>query len=58
MVEDLLAYVKLGVSDFVFMFDYPGDYESLELLATAVAPRVRAEGPALLNSAFGSKTPV
>jgi alkanesulfonate monooxygenase SsuD/methylene tetrahydromethanopterin reductase-like flavin-dependent oxidoreductase (luciferase family) len=49
VVEDLLAYVKLGVSDFVFMFDYPGDYRSLELLATEVAPRVRAEGPALLN---------
>jgi len=49
MVEDLLAYVKLGVSDFVFMFDYPGDRRSLELLAKEVAPRVRAEGPALLN---------
>ncbi|HEX5141773.1 MAG TPA: LLM class flavin-dependent oxidoreductase [Dehalococcoidia bacterium] len=57
VVEDLLEYVKLGVSDFVFMFDYPGDFESLELLATAVAPRVRAQGPALLNTGIGTTTP-
>jgi hypothetical protein len=46
--------VKLGVSDFVFMFDHPGDYRSLELLATGVAPAVRAQGPALLPAATGS----
>jgi alkanesulfonate monooxygenase SsuD/methylene tetrahydromethanopterin reductase-like flavin-dependent oxidoreductase (luciferase family) len=54
VAEHLLSYVKLGVSDFVFMFDHPGDYRSLELLATEVAPTVRAEGPALLPTATGS----
>jgi alkanesulfonate monooxygenase SsuD/methylene tetrahydromethanopterin reductase-like flavin-dependent oxidoreductase (luciferase family) len=54
VIEDLLAFVKLGVSDFVFMFDAPGDYRTLELLATEVAPAVRAEGPKLLGSARGS----
>lgn len=53
-IEDLLEFVKLGVSDFVFMFDSPGDYRTLELLATHVAPVVRAEGPALLGSAMRS----
>lgn len=50
-VEHLLSFVKLGVSDFVFMFDAPGDYRSLELLATQVAPQVREEGPRLLEAA-------
>jgi alkanesulfonate monooxygenase SsuD/methylene tetrahydromethanopterin reductase-like flavin-dependent oxidoreductase (luciferase family) len=50
-VEHLLSFVKLGVSDFVYMFDHPGDYRSLELLATQVAPRVREEGPRLLEAA-------
>ena len=47
-IEDLLEFVKLGVSDFVFMFDAPGDYRTLELLATKVAPAVRAQGPKLV----------
>jgi alkanesulfonate monooxygenase SsuD/methylene tetrahydromethanopterin reductase-like flavin-dependent oxidoreductase (luciferase family) len=54
MVETLLQYCALGVGDFVFMFDYPGDYRTLELLATEVAPRVRAEGPALLAASMGA----
>lgn len=49
-IEDLLDFVKLGVSDFVFMFDAPGDYRTLELLATKVAPAVRAEGPKLVTA--------
>jgi len=49
VAEDLLAFVKLGVSDFVFMLDAPGDMRSLELLATQVAPYVRAEGSRLLG---------
>lgn len=48
IVDDLLAFVKLGVSDFVFMFDSPGDYRTLELLATRVAPVVREEGAKIL----------
>jgi hypothetical protein len=51
IIVDLLAFVKLGVSDFVFMFDAPGDYRTLELLATKVAPAVRAEGAKLLPTA-------
>jgi alkanesulfonate monooxygenase SsuD/methylene tetrahydromethanopterin reductase-like flavin-dependent oxidoreductase (luciferase family) len=51
IIVDLLAFVKLGVSDFVFMFDSPGDYRTLELLATKVAPAVRTEGVKVLNSA-------
>jgi alkanesulfonate monooxygenase SsuD/methylene tetrahydromethanopterin reductase-like flavin-dependent oxidoreductase (luciferase family) len=51
IIVDLLAFVTLGVSDFVFMFDAPGDYRTLELLATKVAPAVRAEGAKLLPTA-------
>ena len=50
VAEALLGFVKMGVSDLVFMFDAPGDYRSLELLATRVAPVVREEGAALLPS--------
>ena len=50
VAEHLLSFVKLGVGDFVFMLDAPGDMRSLELLATKVAPIVRAEGSALLAS--------
>jgi alkanesulfonate monooxygenase SsuD/methylene tetrahydromethanopterin reductase-like flavin-dependent oxidoreductase (luciferase family) len=53
IAEDLLGFVRMGVSDFVFMFDAPGDYRSLELLATRVAPYVRERGPEILAS--GSK---
>jgi alkanesulfonate monooxygenase SsuD/methylene tetrahydromethanopterin reductase-like flavin-dependent oxidoreductase (luciferase family) len=44
----LMGFVKMGVSDFVFMFDFPGDSRSLELLASQVAPYVRAHGPGAL----------
>jgi alkanesulfonate monooxygenase SsuD/methylene tetrahydromethanopterin reductase-like flavin-dependent oxidoreductase (luciferase family) len=54
IVETLLQYCRLGVGDFVFMFDYPGDHRTLELLAKDVAPRVRAQGPALLSQAAGA----
>jgi alkanesulfonate monooxygenase SsuD/methylene tetrahydromethanopterin reductase-like flavin-dependent oxidoreductase (luciferase family) len=50
VTADLLSFVKLGVTDFVFMFDPPGDYRTLELLAKEVAPYVRANGPAVLHS--------
>jgi alkanesulfonate monooxygenase SsuD/methylene tetrahydromethanopterin reductase-like flavin-dependent oxidoreductase (luciferase family) len=50
IIVDLLAFVRMGVSDFVFMFDAPGDYRTLELLATKVAPVVREEGAKLLPS--------
>ena len=48
IVADLLEFVRLGVSDFVFMFDLPGDYRTLELLAKKVAPVVREEGARIL----------
>jgi alkanesulfonate monooxygenase SsuD/methylene tetrahydromethanopterin reductase-like flavin-dependent oxidoreductase (luciferase family) len=54
IAETLLQYCALGVGDFVFMFDHPGDYRTLELLANEVAPRVRAEGPALLQQSLGA----
>jgi hypothetical protein len=40
------------------MFDAPGDYRTLELLATQVAPRVREEGPALLEAAARNRISV
>jgi alkanesulfonate monooxygenase SsuD/methylene tetrahydromethanopterin reductase-like flavin-dependent oxidoreductase (luciferase family) len=51
IAEDLFAFVELGVADFVFMFDSPGDRRSLELLATHVAPHVRDRGAEVLASA-------
>jgi alkanesulfonate monooxygenase SsuD/methylene tetrahydromethanopterin reductase-like flavin-dependent oxidoreductase (luciferase family) len=54
VAEHLLSFVKLGVSDFVFMLDAPGDFRSLELLATKVAPYVREQGPRLLGSVMAS----
>jgi alkanesulfonate monooxygenase SsuD/methylene tetrahydromethanopterin reductase-like flavin-dependent oxidoreductase (luciferase family) len=57
VAEHLLSFVRLGVSDFVFMFDSPGDYRSLELLATQVAPRVREEGARLLKAATVKRVP-
>jgi alkanesulfonate monooxygenase SsuD/methylene tetrahydromethanopterin reductase-like flavin-dependent oxidoreductase (luciferase family) len=50
VTADLLEFVRLGVSDFVFMFDPPGDYRTLELLAQEVAPAVRSEGARILAS--------
>ena len=55
VAEHLLSFVKLGVSDFVFMLDAPGDMRSLELLATKVAPVVRSEGSALLASGAATR---
>jgi len=55
VAEHLLSFVKLGVSDFVFMLDAPGDFRSLELLATQVAPYVREHGPRVLGSAVISQ---
>ena len=54
VIADLLRFVRMGVSDFVFMFDAPGDYRSLELLASEVAPAVRERGPALLNTGLAA----
>jgi alkanesulfonate monooxygenase SsuD/methylene tetrahydromethanopterin reductase-like flavin-dependent oxidoreductase (luciferase family) len=54
VADHLLSFVKLGVSDFVFMLDAPGDYRSLELLATKVAPYVREEGSRILAGMQGS----
>ena len=48
IVADLLEFVRHGVGDFVFMFDPPGDFRTLELLATKVAPAVREEGAKIL----------
>src|SRR5690606_6055763 len=48
ITDTLLEFCRLGVGDFVFMFDFPGDYGTLELLANEVAPTVRKEGSALL----------
>jgi alkanesulfonate monooxygenase SsuD/methylene tetrahydromethanopterin reductase-like flavin-dependent oxidoreductase (luciferase family) len=53
IAETLLEYCALGVGDFVFMFDHPGDYRTLELIATEVAPRLRTEGAALLGRSIG-----
>ena len=52
LVEHLLTFVRLGVSDFVFMLDGPADLRTLELLATRVAPHVRDEGPRVLSDTF------
>lgn len=49
VTEDLLSFVRLGVSDFVFMLDSVPDERSLELLATRVAPVVRKEGSRILD---------
>jgi alkanesulfonate monooxygenase SsuD/methylene tetrahydromethanopterin reductase-like flavin-dependent oxidoreductase (luciferase family) len=52
LIEHLLTFVRLGVSDFVFMLDAPQDMRSLELIATQVAPRVREEGAKILADAL------
>jgi alkanesulfonate monooxygenase SsuD/methylene tetrahydromethanopterin reductase-like flavin-dependent oxidoreductase (luciferase family) len=56
VAEHLLSFVRLGVSDFVFMLDAPGDMRSLELLATQVAPYVRSEGSRLLEGALAASS--
>lgn len=50
VAERLLAYVKLGISDFLFFVNTPVDMRSIELIATKVAPILRTEGPAILQS--------
>lgn len=50
LVEHLMSFVALGVRDFVFMLDAPPDLRSLELLATEVAPRVRAQAASLATA--------
>jgi alkanesulfonate monooxygenase SsuD/methylene tetrahydromethanopterin reductase-like flavin-dependent oxidoreductase (luciferase family) len=46
--EQLLPYVALGVSDFIIGARAPVDYETLELVATKVAPLVRERGVPLM----------
>ena len=53
--ENLLSFVRLGVSDFVFMLDAPADLRSLELVATKVAPYVRAEGKKILDDRLAAR---
>jgi alkanesulfonate monooxygenase SsuD/methylene tetrahydromethanopterin reductase-like flavin-dependent oxidoreductase (luciferase family) len=57
LVEHLLRFVRMGVSDFVFMLDAPADLRSLELIATRVAPQVRDEGARILADALAAKAP-
>jgi F420-dependent oxidoreductase-like protein len=40
-VEQLLPYAQAGVGDFVFAVHSPADYQSMELIATKVAPMLR-----------------
>jgi F420-dependent oxidoreductase-like protein len=47
-VEQLLAYVNLGVSDFVMNVRQPADLRALELVAEKVMPVVRREGDLIL----------
>jgi alkanesulfonate monooxygenase SsuD/methylene tetrahydromethanopterin reductase-like flavin-dependent oxidoreductase (luciferase family) len=49
LVEFLLDRVRMGVSDFLFSTGAPIDWHSLDLIATKVAPIVRAEGSSMLN---------
>jgi len=51
IAEELLSYVRLGISDFLFSQGTPVDYESLELIATRIAPIVRSEGVGILSGA-------
>jgi alkanesulfonate monooxygenase SsuD/methylene tetrahydromethanopterin reductase-like flavin-dependent oxidoreductase (luciferase family) len=55
LVEHLLTFVRVGVSDFVFMLDAPADLRSLELIATDVAPQVRDEGARILADTVGAR---
>lgn len=40
-VEQLLPYARAGVGDFIFAVHSPADYQSMELIATKVAPMLR-----------------
>lgn len=55
VAEGLLSFVKLGVSDVVFILDPAQDLRSLELLATQVAPYVREEGSTILAGTLTSQ---
>ena len=55
LIEHLLTFVRLGVSDFVFMLDAPPDFRSLELIAGLVAPQVREEGARILADTLAAK---
>jgi alkanesulfonate monooxygenase SsuD/methylene tetrahydromethanopterin reductase-like flavin-dependent oxidoreductase (luciferase family) len=55
LVDHLLTFVRVGVSDFVFMLDAPADLRSLELIARNVAPHVRDEGERILADAVSAK---
>lgn len=52
LIEHLMEFVKLGVSDFIFMLDVPADMRSLELIATKVAPEVRSRGEKLRSESL------
>jgi alkanesulfonate monooxygenase SsuD/methylene tetrahydromethanopterin reductase-like flavin-dependent oxidoreductase (luciferase family) len=54
LIEHLLAFVRLGVGDFVFMLDAPADLRTLELIAGKVAPAVRSEGARMLDQALSA----
>jgi alkanesulfonate monooxygenase SsuD/methylene tetrahydromethanopterin reductase-like flavin-dependent oxidoreductase (luciferase family) len=56
LVDHLLSFVRLGVSDFVFMLDAPADLRTLELIATQVAPNVREQGAMILAGLTGART--
>ncbi len=47
-VEQLLPYVEMGVGDFIIGARAPVDYETLELVATEIAPAVKERGKALI----------
>jgi alkanesulfonate monooxygenase SsuD/methylene tetrahydromethanopterin reductase-like flavin-dependent oxidoreductase (luciferase family) len=49
VVEQVLSYVRLGVSDFITGARVPIDWQTLELVATKVAPAVRERGPGVLG---------
>lgn len=47
-VEQILPYVRLGVSDFIVGVRVPVDWQTLDLVATQVAPVVKERGAALM----------
>jgi F420-dependent oxidoreductase-like protein len=49
--EQVLAYVRAGVGDFILRARPPADVRTLELFAKKVAPIVRREGAAILAGA-------
>jgi len=52
-VDQLLAYVEAGVDDFIIGARAPVDYETLELVATEIAPLVKDRGAELLTRREG-----